>query len=301
LSREAVIKALIYLEKKLKEQGSEINKSPRTSVHVHVNMQQNTMKEIYNVICLYTILEELLVAFSGEEREGNLFCLRAKDAEYIVNILSEAARKDSYEEVFNNNWRYASCNFASLGKFGSLEFRSMRGTVDVSIIKQWVEILLLIKDKALKFSNPREIVERFQKLGAFEFFQEIFTPRIDLGLLFVERNDLIPKLESGYAILKDIAYSSPWMEPLPKAEKKEETQDHFVRRIYNRDNNKIYIYNYNDYPVSIRFNDESYALVDRKVELYTLEGERWDGWRLDEDEFPSEMTEEDEQLVVTRL
>lgn len=219
ISRDTVPKALNYLSKKLKEAGSTIDDSTRTSVHVHVNCLPLTIKQIYQYICLYMIFEELLVDFSGPGRPGNLFCLRAKDAEYNVQVLEQAVRNENFNEVFNGEIRYTACNTASLGKFGSLEFRSLRGTVDQELIQVWVDTLLRLKDVALKYDNPRDIVEDFLRLQPEMFLKKVFYGSdIYQSLRGISKRSQC--MWDGLRLMRDVAYAVSWEKYDPELEKK---------------------------------------------------------------------------------
>ena len=58
-ARDNVYKFLVYLEKKLQANNAIINPSPRTSVHVHLNAQDQTILGVYNNIVLYLLLNNL--------------------------------------------------------------------------------------------------------------------------------------------------------------------------------------------------------------------------------------------------
>lgn len=222
LIRNEVPKALDYLSRKLKAAGSTIQDSTRTSVHIHINVQKLTIKEIYQIVCLYIIFEELLIEFSGPDRVGNLFCLSAKQAEYFITVLESAIQNEDYRELFSQDLRYTSCNTASIGRFGSLEFRSMRGTVDQGLIQLWIDILLLIRDKALEFDNPRDIVEAFHRSRPEAFFEMIFGSRYDIVNLFRHKPNLNTSMWDGLRLMRDAAYAIKWEAAIPKELKKKE-------------------------------------------------------------------------------
>lgn len=221
LNRDEVFKALKYLEAKLQASNSSIVMSSRTSVHVHVNCQEMTVRELYKFICLYMIFEEILVDWSGPERAGNLFCLRAKDSDYYIKMLEDSLRNKNFK-LWNENVRYAACNVASISKFGSLEFRSLRGTVDVDLIMTWIDILLLIKSKAEEFENPVEIVEKFNEVGPLPFFRQIFSDT-KLRNLFKDIPLLSNKLWDGLRMVRDVAYATDW--PPPKKKEDQEPEE----------------------------------------------------------------------------
>lgn len=226
---ETLMKALNYLSAKLKESGSVIADSPRTSVHVHINCQQELVRDIYTFICLYIIFEELLVEWSGPNRVGNLFCLRAKDSDVYVDMLETTLKVKNFK-AWTDNVRYAACNISSLPKYGSLEFRSLRGTVDVETIDTWVSLLLHLKEKASKYGSPLEIVEEFNKIGPLPFYKKIMDNE-RFSSLFDHYSNLSGKLWDGLRISRDIAYSSEWKAPEKKKEPPEEELQNQTRYI----------------------------------------------------------------------
>lgn len=153
--------ALKYLEAQYKRHESVIDDTVRAGVHVHINVQHLNMLELYSFMTIYLVLEEMLVKFCGEFREGNLFCLRAMDAEFLLHRLQEAARTRRFQPLVDDNLRYASMNVKALGTYGSLEFRAMRGTSDLDLIYKWASILHNIREVARTFKDPQEVISFF--------------------------------------------------------------------------------------------------------------------------------------------
>jgi hypothetical protein len=229
LSRADLTTALSYLSQKLKLSGSYVHPSPRCSVHVHINCQNLLVRQVLTIVALYTVVEDLLVEWCGPERVGNLFCLRAKDTYYLIRYLENCISKDSFRALKSDDIRYSSCNVAALGKFGSLEFRALRGTTDQKIIETWVDMILSIKSYASGLKNPREIIEKFDRLGPFGFLSAVFPDRIHMSELFKLPN-IKERLWDGIRLIREIAYCSEWIDPLPliesriKASKSDETE-----------------------------------------------------------------------------
>lgn len=222
VSRTDLDKALAYLAAKLKTAKSNVIESPRTSVHVHVNCQELTIKQVVTYVICYLIVEELLVEWCGPERAGNLFCLRAKDAAEFAYNLEWGIRKDDFSEVTHNEYRYSACNLAALKKFGTLEFRSMRGTVDTQLIKDWVDILLSIKQQSLTFDNPQEVLKYFDNHGVMGILRYILPNDY---MRFVNVQELSRKIWDGVRLSRDIAFAIPeWEKPIEKIEKVKKTK-----------------------------------------------------------------------------
>lgn len=205
VARDKVEDALSILKKKLKANGTIVdNKSPRTSVHVHINVQELTFTQVVNFAVLYMIMEELMVKFCGPHREGNLFCLRVKDAEGLLNILENAIVRDAWNDVGGNIVRYASLNLGALSKYGSLEFRAMRGSDDPELILTWVNMLLHIKDMAMQYDKASDIVSNFSMMGEERWLEA--TMGGYANLLHHPNAELI--LHQGVQRIQDIAYAT---------------------------------------------------------------------------------------------
>ena len=78
---EGVKDALGYLDALYTANETTVHDSVRAGVHIHINCQKLTMTQLYNFMVVYLILENVLVKWCGNYRQGNLFCLKASDAE----------------------------------------------------------------------------------------------------------------------------------------------------------------------------------------------------------------------------
>lgn len=206
IKRKNVLSFLEYLKGKLR--NSVIHDSIRTSVHVHINMAEKTILQVYVILVVYFILENLIVELAGKNRVGNLFCLRLKDAEYLLDQLILAAQKDSYK-VFGNEQtlRYAAVNVCALSKFNSLEFRAMRGTTDPEVISEWVDILLSVVDHSIEFyKTPLEVIQDFSAVGPGAFAEKILGVHLNK---FKDYN-IHKVLWSGIRLVQSLAYCTDW-------------------------------------------------------------------------------------------
>ena len=208
LGLAGIDKALAQLSEALARPRTEVKQSARTSVHVHINVQRLTKKELYNFITAYLVIEDVLTRFCGVEREGNLFCLRARDAEHMMDVLVEAVRRKDMSHLSNDNHRYAALNLCALSRFGSLEFRAMRGSASFNTVKEWASMLLLLRNRAKAFNSPQEIIRSFSiSGGGKDFLQQLVGVRADL--LTPLCPDLDDLLLSGMRNAQDVAYAIP--------------------------------------------------------------------------------------------
>ncbi len=223
LAWDDLVEALDFLEKKLKANKANPIVSPRTSIHIHENAQDLTWKQVVTWFVTYALVEDILVEYSGKERIGNLFCLRARDTQYFVSCLESSIKEDNYSYVTSSEYRYTSMNLASIAKFGSVEFRSMRSPLPFGEILQWVEVLKAIKGASLKWKNPIEVIEYFEAYGPKPTLKKIF-PEKWMYDLFSHPN-LTDIMWSAVREVKDVAYASNWQGKVTKPKEKENALD----------------------------------------------------------------------------
>ncbi len=180
--------------------------SDRTGVHIHINCQELTFIETMNFACLYLIFEDLLIRYCGEARRGNLFCLGAADADFLIKILCDAMILGNFNEIGqNDNFRYSSLNLTPISRYGSLEFRSLSTPEDVREIQQWAEILLQLKDASATFKSISEMVETLSHRGPWQFAADVLGPHFKI----LECPELENMLYDGIRRVQNIAYITP--------------------------------------------------------------------------------------------
>lgn len=199
--------ALRYLHLMYKKHNTVVHDSIRAGVHVHINAQKLTIIELYNFMTVYLVLEELLTEFCGEHRKGNLFCLRAGDAEYLLSALKRAARTGIFRELVSDELRYSAMNVKALGTYGSLEFRAMRGTRDLDLVEKWAEILLNLREVAKGFADPTEVMQYYSSGKIKEFVVRCLG---DNAELFLAMPGYEAKVKEGMRRAQDIAYCVDW-------------------------------------------------------------------------------------------
>lgn len=206
LVREKVRKALDDLANHLKD--STLNFSFRTSVHVHMNVQQLTFAQYLNVIYIYLLLEEPFLNFCGKERKGNRFCLRLQDAEGLADALSrvfavEALGVPQLNAVAGDNIRYASINLGASKTYGSLEFRAMRGNLDPETIDTWVEALYRVREFAIKHEDPTAIFKLYAELEPKRFVEAVLG---DIARPFTYPR-MVKDIQRSFSLSFDLPYA----------------------------------------------------------------------------------------------
>lgn len=173
-----------------------IQDSITTSIHVHINMLNETWLTFGNFLTVYSLVENLLVRYAGEDRKGNMFCLPMCDAEEnfksMLNLLHmiEAKRYDRLM-LDRETTKYSALNLGSLANLGSLEQRSFRGVTDTDVIYQWISILHRILEYSRQKQTPIDFVSIWKEKGP-EVLTDIFGPDRKL-LKLADEDELLEK------------------------------------------------------------------------------------------------------------
>jgi len=200
-------KALDKLQKELGGYGTEIIDSVRAGTHVHINVGDLTFLEMWTMVTCWYVLEELLTyTMCGEGRGGNHFCLRAKDADPILNKASKALKTGDLRGLKGDDVRYSALNFVSLFKYGSLEFRAMRTPKNFEEIKEWVEVLMNLKLNSKMSPNPRHVIENFS-FGGEEHFLETVLGKVYAGKVMLRDPNWKAKMRDGVRLAQELGYA----------------------------------------------------------------------------------------------
>lgn len=188
--------------------GVNLRWSNRTSVHVHMNVMDMTLKEFYTLVTLYIIFEHLLTEWAGgQERVGNLFCLTCIDAEEIIDCLVNAVQKNDLSYFGDNNLHYSGMNLEAVYKKGSLEFRAMAGTSDAERIKLWSKTLLNLKLEARgRFKTPQQVLAMFSQMGPEEFLRSCLPREVSIMILRDQEN-IQARMWDGAQLAQEVAFA----------------------------------------------------------------------------------------------
>jgi hypothetical protein len=191
--------------------GSVLDESNRTSVHVHLNCQSFHFNRLTSLMALYFAFEEVLTAWCGEHRTGNLFCLRAKDAPAIISQVRKFIKTDGKIEL-RDHLHYSGLNTSSLHKFGSLEIRTMRGVTDPSLILDWVGILQRLYELSADFPDPRDICGMFSQGGPVAFFDDILGEKASVvrAGISMDEDAIKDSMYDGIRMAQDLCYCRDW-------------------------------------------------------------------------------------------
>lgn len=194
------------LTKAFKSNRGYIHDSVRAGVHVHLNVQDMTRTQLGCLFTMWYIVEDLATQWCGDTRAGNLFCLRASDADAIIPVMRAAFGSTTLEILHRSDVRYAALNPTPITTYGSVEFRCMRTDPDLKVVEQWVDIVLSLKKAALRFSNPTDIIQEFSMNTPQEFLEMVFGPFSRLMLF----PDYETTIRDGMWRAQEIAFCCDW-------------------------------------------------------------------------------------------
>ena len=136
--------------------------SPRTSIHVHMNMRQEneTIEGLRNLVVLYYMFEKAFFHIADENRKWSAYCNAFEDIppEILNAVVNEERSTDHLFAVLEdsagrNQNRYYGLNLNALHKFGTLEFRHFPLVADRERLVQWLRLLMELKAAANRMAE----------------------------------------------------------------------------------------------------------------------------------------------------
>lgn len=167
--------------------------SPRTSVHVHLNVQDLEVTQLVNLVALYTVFEKALFQFAGRGRIKNIYCVPLVD----TNLLLGLAGSDN---VLRNWSKYTSLNLLPVREQGTVEFRHMHGTFDVTKLCNWIGLITKLKEYVIKTTtkNIRLMIHNMEVDASVQSLKRE---------IFEEFADVLPDAETDIALAKGVIMS----------------------------------------------------------------------------------------------
>lgn len=174
--------------------------SKRTSIHIHMNVLDDTYEELLNLIMLYVVFEDALFRFAGGFRKKSIFCVPLKE----TTLLSPSILSDISLITEGVRWlKYSACNLLPVSYLGTVEFRHLRGTDDIDTIVTWVELLCRLKLAAKEHSFKdlqKDIFNLTTTSQYYLFALSVFKD--DLGKIFPEHKFPLTELDASVKFLK---------------------------------------------------------------------------------------------------
>lgn len=128
---------------------------PRTSTHIHVDMQDCTPAVLQSLVMIVYTIEDALYQIVDEGRKFGGYSVALVDMppSRLRNLLNPANQNMFYRaiHVSQNRDRYYGLNF-HVGRHGTCEFRYFPGAPSKQELESWVDLVIAIKNMAIKYS-----------------------------------------------------------------------------------------------------------------------------------------------------
>ena len=141
--------AQLALEQLFHGLNPDIDFSSRTSIHVHLDVRGLTMTQLLTLMFVYATVENLLFKFVGANRRNNIFCTPITETQFFRHL--DIQKKENMMGCLQTIWqKYSALNVLPISTFGTVEFRQMLGTSNVTKLCIWLDLLSRIKVFAYK-------------------------------------------------------------------------------------------------------------------------------------------------------
>lgn len=194
--------ALTGLMTSLKVTNPKYHFSPRTSVHVHLDMTEYGTHDLTNLLMIYTVVESLLFKFAGKDRDRSVFCVPYSTTHFGDRIFVTMAERGWYSGVS----KYMAVNISRLRDLGTIEFRQLPGTDDVEKIVTWICLIQQLLKRAREVDHST-LIRRIQDLNTnseyFMFLSWVFEDYIKYLDLSSHRTDM----DHGVKCVKLFSYT----------------------------------------------------------------------------------------------
>lgn len=168
------------------------NYTDRCSVHVHVNCTDLTPDQISSVALVYSVVEDILFRFVGQDRENNIYCLPWSQCRMNHDMVDKIT--SNVDRTARGWQKYTALNLIPLRGQGTVEFRQMHGTADMKKLTTWINLIGCI----FKYGTNTELTELIKEIKALNSTSEyeVFFGRV-LGNYLPYTSDYRASLEGG--------------------------------------------------------------------------------------------------------
>lgn len=152
--------------------GSRLNLTNRCSTHVHVNVGGRKINELTSTVALWTMFEEVLINWCGEQRTNNHFCLSGKDTTALITTWDRYLQKGALDP--SEGMKYSALNVRNMRTLGSFEFRTMRADEDWHHMADWAKLCNgLVNYACTRYTNPERLAGDVSERGGREILTDI--------------------------------------------------------------------------------------------------------------------------------
>lgn len=181
------------------ELNNDIDFSKRTSIHVHLDVRQLQFKQLVGMLFAYTVVENLLFKFVGNGRRNNIFCVPITETGVMEQM---SADPNGFMQRIEQYWhKYTSLNLLPIAKLGSVEFRHMPGTKNVTKLMQWLDLISCLK--VFSYKHPMEqIMDDIIRLNSNSRYQHFVESIFQDRCVYLDMSNLLNDMEKAVYLVK---------------------------------------------------------------------------------------------------
>lgn len=214
--------------------------SPRTSIHVHVNILDLTLPQIASVLVLNLAVEKLLYRFVGGDRDKNNFCVPFGETNYLTGLINDLVEGKTTALASWAHVRYLGLNIDSIHKFGTLEFRHMGGTDDITKVGRWINLIGAMKTFAEK-NEFSQVLERIKELNTYSNYRKFLDDVFGEHSWLLGAWDNKTLMEKNVSIIKRIVTKNELMD---QCKKEYTSESEWVKRLHPKKEAALYFNEY---------------------------------------------------------
>lgn len=158
--------------------------SPRTSIHVHLNVRDMTINQLRTLVLLYSIFERHFFHIAGTKRESSIFCVPMYKTTQPGKLSDVYYNCNHYSKYSALNVGTIRGNNQGLPKYGTIEFRHLYGTDDIPTIINWINNILKLRKASTRY-NFEELLEKVKTMNTtseyISLYKEVFEEFADLN------------------------------------------------------------------------------------------------------------------------
>lgn len=195
---------------------SRIQNSNRCSTHVHINMKGRTINLLTSVIALWGTFEDSLIAWHGEQRVANHFCLAMRDSTSLVDAWDQYLRVGTFDGQGQDRHglKYMAFNILPLFRKGSFEFRCGGAPNDPKTVITWATFLdAFVEYACARYTNPASIAADLSERGGTAIFADICGEEFASfarEVIGEDEDEFNEKCLRGFRVVQPLVLGYPW-------------------------------------------------------------------------------------------
>ena len=154
----------------------------RTSVHIHLDIRDLNMEELFKLLFLYIYMEKAIYLYTNKRgissREHNNYCVPwwktegfKKDLYDLYNLMH---KDDTYGSriILSRFSKYSGLNINPITSFGSIEFRHHYGTHNKERLIEWINIIMSLKKHAINNTDIDKLISTYKIPPPLEIYMD---------------------------------------------------------------------------------------------------------------------------------